>query len=252
GGHLWLLVVLVVVWAAVQAVADTAATVLRVPVAMAALGFLLSAMIGEGGVRSAWGQGALFLAGAAWAALWQLVRHPPRRSTGGSFDLGLAECWAARDRSRRFAVLLAAPTALAAGVAGVFEISHGAWMATTVLRVMRPEASATVARSGRRIVGTSAGALVAAVLLGTERHELTAVIVLVVCLSAMQLVGPVRYGIYTFFLTLIALELGSVGQAASWHLALVRVALTLVGAALAVTSGLLYDRASAAREKRRT
>jgi hypothetical protein len=252
GAHLWLLVVLVVVWAAAQAVADTAATVLRVPVAMAALGFLLSAMIGEGGVRSAWWQGALFLAGAAWAALWQLARHPPWRSTGGSLDLGLAECWAARRRSGRFAVLLAVPTALAAGVAGAFEISHGAWMATTVLRVMRPEASATVARSGRRIVGTSAGALIAAVLLGTERHELTAVIVLVVCLSAMQLVGPARYGIYTFFLTLIALELGSVGQATSWHLALIRVALTLAGAALAVTSGLLYDRVSASREKRRT
>jgi Fusaric acid resistance protein-like len=251
GGHLWLLVVLVVVWAAAQAVADTAATVLRVPVAMAALGFLLSAMIGGSGAGSAGWRGVLFLGGAAWAALWELARHPPWRSPGGSLDLGLAECWAARDRSRRFAVLLAAPTALAAGVAGVFAISHGAWMATTVLRVMRPEASATVARSGRRIVGTSAGALIAAVLLGTERHELTAVVVLVVCLSAMQLVGPVRYGIYTFFLTLIALELGSVGQAASWHLALVRVALTLAGAALAVMSGFLYDRVSATREKRR-
>ena len=175
---------------------------------MAALGFLLSAMIGGGTAGSAGWRGLLFLGGAAWAALWELARHPPWRSSGGSRDLGLAECWAAPGRSRRFAVLLAVPTALAAGVAGVFEISHGAWMATTVLRVMRPEASATVTRSGRRIVGTSAGALIAAVLLGTERHELTAVVVLVVCLSAMQLVGPVRYGIYTFFLTLIALELG--------------------------------------------
>jgi hypothetical protein len=76
------------------------------------------------------------------------------------------------------------------------------------------------------------------------------VIALVVCLSAMQLVGPARYGFYTFFLTLIALELGSVGQAASWHLAVIRVALTLAGAALAVTSGFLYDRVSAARKGR--
>jgi uncharacterized membrane protein YccC len=115
-------------------------------------------------------------------------------------------------------------------------------MATTVLRVLRPDASVTLARSGRRIAGTSGGALLAALLLGSERRALTAVIVLAVCLSAMQLVGPKRYGVYTFFLTLLALDLTSVGQAASWHLALTRVLLTLAGAALAVTSGFLYDR----------
>ncbi|HWR46121.1 MAG TPA: FUSC family protein [Pseudonocardiaceae bacterium] len=82
----------------------------------------------------------------------------------------------------------------------------------------------------------------AALLLGGERHALTAVIVLVACLSAMQLVGPKRYGIFTFFLTLLALDLTSVGQAASWHLALIRVLLTFAGATFAVTSGFLYDR----------
>src|SRR6202161_786243 len=252
GGRLWLLVVLTVVWATCQAVAEIAATTLRVPVARSSLCFLLSAIGGGVSPRAALWRGLLVLGGAAWAALGELARNPPWRSPGGeSRNIGLTELWPARRRSRGFALLLSVPTALSACIAGLSGISHGAWMATTVLRVMRPEASATLVRSGRRIVGTSAGALIAAVLLGTERHELTAVIVVVVCMSAMQLVGPARYGIYTFFLTLIALELGSVGQAASWHLALVRVALTLAGAALAVTSGFLYDRASAAREKRR-
>jgi hypothetical protein len=215
GGHLWLLVVLTAAWATFQAVADTAATVVRVPVAMSALCFLLSAMDGGTSPTGAAWRGLLVLGGAAWAALWGLARHPPRRGTGGSRNLELAELVAAWPRSRPFAVLLAVPTALVATVAGLFEISHGAWIATTVLRVLRPDASATLARSGRRIGGTAAGALAAAVLLGTARHELSAVIVLVVCVSAMQLVGPGRYGIYTFFLTLVALELASVGQAAS-------------------------------------
>lgn len=245
GGRLWLLVVLAVVWATCQAVAEIAATALRVPVAMSALCFLLSAIGGGVSLRAALWRGLLVLGGAAWAAFWELARNPPWRSPGqGSPNIGLAELWAARGRSRGFALLLSVPTALSAGIAGLSGISHGAWMATTVLRVMRPEASATLARSGRRIVGTSTGALIAAVLLGTERHELTAVIVLVVCVSAMQLVGPAHYGFYTFFLTLLALELVSVGQTASWHLALVRVALTLAGAAVAVASGFLYDRAS--------
>jgi len=252
GRRLWLLVVLTVVWATCQAVAETAATVLRMPVAMSALGFLLSAIGGGASPLGALWRGLLVLGGATWAALWELARNPPWRSPGeGSRDIGIAELWAARARSRRFALLLSVPAALSAGIAGLFKISHGAWMATTVLRVLRPEPSVTLARSGRRIAGTSAGALLAAVLLGTERHELTAVIVVVVCVSAMQLVGPAHYGFYTFFLTLLALELVSVGQAASWHLALVRVALTLAGVAVALASGLLYDRASRSEVQKR-
>ena len=53
----------------------------------------------------------------------------------------------------------------------------------------------------------------------------------------MQLVGPTRYGIYTFFLTLLALELSSVGQPASWRLVLSRVLLTFAGAGVAVGPG---------------
>jgi hypothetical protein len=252
GGHLWLLVVLTVVWAACQAVAEIAATPLRMPVAMSALCFLLSAIGGAVSPPAALWRGLLVLGGATWAALCELARNPPWRSPGeGSRDIGLAELWAARARARHFALLLSVPTALSAGIVGLSRISHGAWMATTVLRVMRPEPSVTLARSGRRIAGTSAGALIAAVLLGTERRSLTAVIVVVVCVSGMQLVGPARYGIYTFFLTLLALELVSVDQAASWHLAVVRILLTLAGVAVAVASSLLYDPATRSEVRNR-
>jgi hypothetical protein len=248
GRYLWLLVALTAVWATFQALADTAAGVLRMPAAMAALCFLLSAIGGGAGLQGAWWRGLLVLGGASWMALWEVVRHPPWPSRpGGSRSLGLAALRVAWPKSRGFALLLAVPTMLSAGLAGLFGISHGAWMATTVLRVLRPEASATLTRSGQRIAGTAAGALVAAVLLGTEPHKVTAVIVLVVCVSAMQLVGPKRYGIYTFLLTLVALELGSVGEPTSWRVALIRVALTLAGAAVAVASGYLYDRRRTSR-----
>ncbi|HWD52435.1 MAG TPA: FUSC family protein [Acidimicrobiales bacterium] len=243
GRYLWFLVVMAAVWATFQAVTDTAANALRMPVAMAALCFLLSAIGGGAGFRGALWRGVLVLGGATWMAVCEMTRHPPGRSPGaGSRDLGINDLRAAWSRSRSYAMLLAIPTALAAGVAGLFAISHGAWTATTVLRVLRPEESITLARSGRRIVGTAAGALVAALILAVEPHAVTAVVVLVACVSAMQLVGPARYGFYTFFLTLLALELGSVGEVASWHLALIRVALTLIGAAVAVASGYVYDR----------
>ncbi|HEX3839861.1 MAG TPA: FUSC family protein [Acidimicrobiales bacterium] len=243
GRHLWFLAVMAVAWATFQAVADTAAGPLRVPVAMAALCFLLSAIGGGTGLGGALWRGVLVLGGASWMVVCEMVRHLPEPSSAdGTRNFGITELRAAWPRSRAFALLLSIPTALSAGVAGAFAISHGAWTATTVLRVLRPEEATTLARSGRRIVGTAAGALVAALLLAVEPHSLTAVVVLVASVSAMQLIGPKRYGFYTFFLTLLALELGSVGEVASWHLALVRVILTLIGAAVAVSSGFVYDR----------
>jgi hypothetical protein len=243
GGHLWFLVVMAVGWATFQAVADTAAGALRMPVAMSALCFLLSAIGGGSDLGGSLWRGVLVLGGTSWMVVCEMARHAPWRSSdAGTRNLGIAELQAAWPRSRGYALLLAIPTALAAGVAGLFAISHGAWTATTVLRVLRPEESMTLVRSGRRIVGTASGALVAALLLAIEPDAVTAVVVLVASVSAMELIGPKRYGFYTFFLTLLALELGSVGEAASWHLALVRVALTLVGAALAVSSGYIYDR----------
>ncbi|MGA7419376.1 MAG: FUSC family protein [Acidimicrobiales bacterium] len=94
----------------------------------------------------------------------------------------------------------------------------------------------------QRATGTAVGALLAAVLLAAAPTALTAVIVMVVAVTAMQLVGPRRYAVYTFFLTLVALQLSSVGHAADWGIALIRVLFTLVGLAVAVVSGLVYDR----------
>lgn len=248
GRHLWLLVVLGAAWAVFQALAETTGSALRMPAAMSALGFLLCAIGGGADAAQALLQGVLVLGGASWMALWEFARHRPRPSpVPGSRLPSWAELKAAWPRSRPFALLLSVPTALAAGTAGLLQISHGAWTATTVLRVLRPESSATLARSGRRIVGTSAGALLAAVLLVTAPDASTAVISLVVCLSAMQLIGAARYGFYTFFLTLLALELVSVGHPASWRLALVRTVLTCAGALIAVTSGFIFDRVTGAR-----
>lgn len=243
GGRLWLLVALCPVWAGGQALADSTRSGFRMPTAMAALCFLLSAMGGGSDPVGAVRQGALVLGGALWMALWEFARYGSgasvRSKSWVSPMKALKEAWA---RSRSFVLLLSVPTTLSAAGAGLFQVSHGAWAATTVLRVLRPEASATRARGGRRIAGTVGGALVAAVLLTLEPHTWTAVITLVVFLTAMQLVGPARYGFYTFFLTLVALELGAVDRPSGWQAALVRVGLTCVGTGIAVASGFLFER----------
>lgn len=251
GGNLGVLVGLGIAWAVLQAVTDTAASALRVPTAMSALCFFLSAMYGSTGITGAVWRGILVLAGATWLAGWEIIRHRSWKSKRrGTPNVDVREIRDAWPRARGFSLLLSIPTALSAAIAGIFDISHGAWMATTVLRVLRPEASSTVARTGRRIAGTVAGALLAALLLATERHDLTAIIALVLCVSAMQLVGPKRYGYFTFFLTLVALELAAVSQEASWGTALIRIGLTLAGSVIAVASGLLYERLTGAPRAR--
>ena len=65
---------------------------------------------------------------------------------------------------------------------------------------------------------------------------------MILALTAMHPAGPKRYGIYTFFLTLIALQLSSVGSTPHLRIALIRVVLTLAGTVVAVASGLIYDR----------
>ncbi|HXA32615.1 MAG TPA: FUSC family protein [Acidimicrobiales bacterium] len=246
GRYLWFLVVMVVVWATMQAVTDVAGGPLRVPVALSALCMLLSAIGGGHTLTGALWQGLLTLGGAAWITGTELVRHPPWRSPGPEVtSLGLKSLVPAWPRARGFALLLVVPTALVAGIAGAFQISHGAWTATTVLRVLRPDTATTVIRSKQRAAGTVAGAILAAVLLAAAPTAVTALVVLVVAVTAMQLVGPRRYGVYTFFLTLIALQLGSIGHQRDWGIALIRAGLTVVGTAIAVISGVVYDRVTA-------
>lgn len=244
GGRLWLLITMTVLWAVLQAVTDVAGGTLRMPAAMSALCLLLMAI---GGGSSGWGTvrtALLIFAGATWVAVADLLRNPPGRSGGelGTRSLELSRAVRAWPRARDYAALLAVPTALAVGLAGVFRISHGAWMAVTVLRVLQQDEARTISVARGRVAGTIAGCVLAAVLLATTPRDLTAVVVLIVTVAAIQLTAPARYGLFAFFLTLVALDLSTVGTKEGWAVAVIRVGLTLAGAALAVTSGMIYDR----------
>ena len=135
GRYLWFLVLMVVLWATAQAVTDVAGGPLRVPVALSALCMLLSAIGGGHTITGSLWQGLLTLGGAAWITGTELVRHPPWRSPGPVASVGFQALGPAWPKARGFALLLVIPTALVAGIAGTFQIAHGAWTATTVLRV---------------------------------------------------------------------------------------------------------------------
>jgi hypothetical protein len=88
-------------------------------------------------------------------------------------------------------------------------------------------------RLKHRFIGTSAGALVSAGLLGREIPPLLYAGLFCVMLTAMQLVGARRYAVWTFCLTVIALDLGQRTHEVGWQVAEYRLLLTIGGLALA-------------------
>ncbi len=187
--HLWFLVVMVVLWAAFQAVADVAGGTLRVPVALSALCMLLSAIGGGATATGALRQGLLTLGGAAWITGTEVVRHPPWRSPGrGMTDMGIKGrgrsprhvathcCWPSR---RHWSPAWPAPTRCPTAPGR----RRRCWVSSGRTR-RRPSPGAGSARPVRRR--------------GTTRRRVAGrgpdcgdgVVVLVVAVTAMQFVGP--------------------------------------------------------------
>ncbi|HVG26660.1 MAG TPA: FUSC family protein [Acidobacteriaceae bacterium] len=118
------------------------------------------------------------------------------------------------------------------------HITHGYWLAMTSLIVLQPYTGETVRRSGQRISGTVAGAMLAAVLaaaLPTEVSLLLAISAFAVLTLAVYVVD---YAWYCFFLT-PTIVLLALPHLRDWHFAAVRVGMTCLGALVAVLAMLL-------------
>jgi hypothetical protein len=243
GGILWLLIVTCGAWAVFQAVGEVAGGPLRMTAAMSALCVLLASIGGRASAPDAVRFGILVAAGAAWAAMVDLIRHRPSGSgADGTRTLALDRLTGAWPKARAYSALLAGTTMVAAATVGSIRVSHGAWMAAAVLRVLRPESTTTLPRARQRVLGTAGGAAVAAGLLAVSSHDLVVVVVVAVAVAAMQLIEPRRYGPFTFCLTLVALALNSAGGATDLDLAGIRLILTVAGTGVAIASILGYEK----------
>jgi hypothetical protein len=245
GGVLWLLVVMCGAWATFQATGEIAGGPLRMTAGMSALCLLLCSIGGRANLDDAVRQGLTVAGGAAWTAALDQLRHLPRGRSQDPTGLDLHRLRAAWPQARSYAALLAGTSMPAAGVAGAISVSHGAWLAAAILRVLRPGSEVTIPRSRSRLLGTAAGASAAAGLLVIPPHAIIAVAVVVLAVTAMALIGPKRYGPWTFCLTLVALVLIPVEQTPDARLALTRVILTAIGVLIATVAALLYELASA-------
>jgi hypothetical protein len=221
-------------WQAWTEIADTA---LRFPAAIAVLVLLLS----TGNISpdlSVATYGAAFTGGAVWQGLMQYVAaHPsdkPSTTLANDIDALLSSVTAARPFIATMAMLGAAGGTIAASL----PLPHAAWLLTAALRVMKPSRAETLRRLKHRFIGTAGGALVSAGLLGWQLPLLLYAGILGLVLTVMQLIGARHYAMWTFCLTVIALDLGQRSHEIGWHAAGDRLLLTIGGLALAGLFGL--------------
>jgi uncharacterized membrane protein YccC len=232
GQRAWIFLPLAAAAASWQAWTEIADTGLRFPAAMAVLALLLSTANVSSDLSVA-AYGAAFAGGAIWQGLVQYVAARPSDKPPATLARDFEALISGLTAARRFIATMATLGLAGGAIVALLPLPHAAWLLTAALRVMKPSQAETRSRLRHRFIGTAAGAIVSAGLLGWGLPPLLYAGILGVMLTVMQLVGPRRYAVWTFCLTVIALDLGQSSHELGWHAAEDRLLLTIGGLALA-------------------
>jgi hypothetical protein len=240
--RVWVFVPLAVVCATWQAWTELADNGLKLPAAMSVLALLLSA----GNVSpdvAAVTYGAAFASGAVWQGLVQCIVASTSSTPTALLAVESAVLPSSMAAAPRFIGTMAALGFVGGAIAASLPVPHAGWLLTAALRVMKPTQAQTLLRLKQRLTGTIAGAVFAAGLLCWPLPALLHAGTLGIMLTLMQLVGAKRYAVWTFCLTVIALDLKSVlPQEIGWRLGEERILLTIGGLALAILFSLRLPR----------
>ena len=115
----------------------------------------------------------------------------------------------------------------------LFNVNHGYWLLLTSLIVLQPHVSGTLRRGLERVGGTIGGGILAA-LLAVALHAQLVIAAVLFPLTLLSLaVMPVSYAAFAFFLT-PAFVLAWLPYSGDWHLALIRVLNTFIGAIISI------------------
>jgi uncharacterized membrane protein YccC len=183
--------------------------------------------------------GAAFVSGAVWQGLVQGIAARPSRMPTPPLVVDCAVLPSSMAAAPRFIGTMAVLGFVGGAIAASLPVPHAGWLLTAALRVMKPTQAQTLLRLKQRFTGTITGAVSAAGLLCWPLPALLHAEILGVILTVMQLVGAKRYAVWTFCLTVIALDLKSVPpQEIAWHLGEERILLTIGGLALGIVFSL--------------
>jgi len=162
------------------------------------------------------------------------------RSTAGLWWHRIREHLTPRSVYFQGALRLALALAVARLLAGVFDLSHGFWVLLTVLTLLRTSAADTRSTLRPALVGTTAGALVAAVVLVVglppTAYAIALPVIMLVGFAAGPLLGPGwAQALFTLVIAFVFAQVSPV----DWRLAEARIVDVVIGAGIGVLIGLL-------------
>ncbi len=157
------------------------------------------------------------------ASLWTRLRNLPRT----------------RPNLVRQALRAAVTILVAMIVWALMDIPHGHWLPLTTLLVLRGTYGETVRRIWQRIGGTLLGAVIAAVVLAAAPGQYWLVAVIFVLALFGFALTPVNYAFWILMNTPLMLLVVDFSEPVPWDTAMLRVGLTLLGAAIALAAARL-------------
>ena len=139
----------------------------------------------------------------------------------------------------RHAARMGFALATAGAIGQVLHLSRTLWMTVTVVIVLQPDLGSTVRRGLDRVAGTVLGAITAA-LVAPLVHRPIIFGALLFPLSALAVaLRPINYALYSAFVTLVFLLI-SEAFSGDWHLAGVRIGMTILGGVVALLFAFLF------------
>jgi uncharacterized membrane protein YccC len=138
----------------------------------------------------------------------------------------------------RHALRLSAVIAVDVLLTRYIHVTHSYWFAMTSLIVLRPFAGETVRKSAERVVGTVAGGLLAAGFTAVLTSPAETLVLVTMCAAGSVALYSVEYAWYCFFVTPTVVLL-TLPKLHDWHLAAVRMEMTVLGAVVSLLAMLL-------------
>ncbi|MBX9399630.1 FUSC family protein [Streptomyces sp. TRM72054] len=189
------------------------------------------------------------LLGAGWsvaltgtAALWGVMGRRLRADSGLGALPPTDSPVSPTDRNEvlRYGVILASVGVICTLLVPLADPKHGVWITATALACMHPDFGGVARRTTRRVIGSVCGAVLAgAVIMTMHGPVVLGSLAAVVCFAAIA-VHRTYYGVFSGLATMLILIVGSLGARHGWNVVTVRVLDSLLGAAVAVGTTLLF------------
>lgn len=214
--------------AATQCISELRNNHLRMPFALATLGYFLSInQIPEDGPFF---YALFFSMGCIWGIFITYFGFTKETKPLHKNKIDLKN----NPEQQRFTISIAITTLLGSIIACFSPGTHPCWLPAAALRVIKPTQEQTIYRIKTRITGSLLGAAAGGILLGLSPIPWLHILLVCLVMFIMQIATAKRYGIWTFCLTSVALAFNFPATGDIFLMATDRVLLTAGGILIAL------------------